>query len=243
MNQFYNIQVSLLKYLFPTRCVICGKYGSYLCSKHKNLLTATLPFCFLCGGISSNYVIHESCRINNKYGNLFKNVTSFIKYNNVASNLLSAYKYDGVYNVKNTFIEIISEISNHIDLQHLITIEKLYITEVSQHKFRTNERGFVPTQFFAKCLHEILPNSEYIPGLITKKINNKRQVTVSKKMRLNNIEGVYSCRDINRIPTNGELLLVDDVITTGSTIKEVAITIKKERPDINLSGLSIFKAN
>ena len=235
--------MSLLKYLFPVRCIICGKFGSYLCEIHKNLLTRTLPSCFLCGKISSNYQIHESCRINTKYGNLFKNVTSLFKYNDIASNLLSAFKYEGVYNIKNVYKELISESVDFINLDNLLSLNKLYIFEIPQHKFRTFERGFIPTQFFAKCINDVLPNSAYVSGIILKKVNNKRQVTVSKRIRHKNIKGVYSCRNISKIPNNSNILLVDDVITTGSTIKEVALTIKKERPDLNISGLSIFNAN
>ena len=52
------------------------------------------------------------------------------------------------------------------------------------------------------------------------------QVELSGLARVKNVKGVFSVKNFDKI--NGKrVLLVDDVLTTGSTLKECAIAIKK----------------
>ena len=64
--------------------------------------------------------------------------------------------------------------------------------------------------------------------LLLKKKDNKTQHELSKKERLLNVKGVYEAQ--GEI-TGKRILLVDDILTTGSTMQEAASVLWKNGAD------------
>ena len=59
----------------------------------------------------------------------------------------------------------------------------------------------------------------------------KEQNTLDLKERRENIKGAFKLNPINRKEIKGRnILIVDDVYTTGHTVNEAAKVLKKERP-------------
>ena len=75
-------------------------------------------------------------------------------------------------------------------------------------------------------------------GLVFRRLLRKRRWTprqagLGRRQRLRNLRGVFAARRIRRFPSR--VLLVDDVLTTGSTVKECAAILKSagvERVDV-----------
>ena len=59
--------------------------------------------------------------------------------------------------------------------------------------------------------------------------NTIEQSKLNKEQRINNVQGVYMIKN-KQIPTNKRILLVDDIFTAGSTIKQCSQMIKKTKP-------------
>ena len=63
-----------------------------------------------------------------------------------------------------------------------------------------------------------------------KNIDTIEQSKLNKEQRDINVKGVYKLRN-NRILTNKRILLVDDIYTTGNTVRECCHMIKKANPE------------
>jgi ComF family protein len=96
---------------------------------------------------------------------------------------------------------------------------------------RERERGHNQvTSVILKC---DLPEGQYIfeKNLLKKIRDTKPQTQLSKKERRNNPESVYTCTNEahRRIP-GAHIILIDDVTTTGATLKEAQKTLKELKP-------------
>lgn len=109
-----------------------------------------------------------------------------------------------------------------------ITREKYFsfdlITFVPLSKNRLKERHYNQSELLAKGVAKRLGNS-CMPTLF-KIIDNKPQHTLSKEERKENVKNVYKVVDKNNV-SNKDILLIDDICTTGATLRECVNMLKK----------------
>ncbi len=92
-----------------------------------------------------------------------------------------------------------------------------YITAVPLHSSRKRERGYNQAEILSKKLGKGI-NITY-KNLLKKDKINLQQHSLSYDQREENVKGVYSTK--NKDIINGsKILICDDVITTGSTLRE-----------------------
>ena len=108
------------------------------------------------------------------------------------------------------------------------TRDLTYIVPVPLHKKRIRARGFNQSKYFADGLSSAL-GVPAAPHLITRIKDTSSQTTKSRKERLQTMEGAFKLN--SRQDLRGQhILLVDDVLTTGSTLEAVAQTLMKVSP-------------
>ncbi|MBW6463741.1 MAG: ComF family protein [Firmicutes bacterium] len=105
------------------------------------------------------------------------------------------------------------------------------LTPIPLHKERKKERGFNQSELLARSAAKVLG----IPcdNLLERTRNTPSQTLVSRRERRDNISGAFRCR--KKIGKNDIVLLVDDIYSTGSTMKEAASVLKKQ-------GATVFAA-
>lgn len=96
------------------------------------------------------------------------------------------------------------------------------IIPVPLHPSRLKARGFNQAAEIAKHLARRL-NIPWEPRLVARTLATTAQTTLSGKARQNNLRGAFAV--INPIPYQ-HVALVDDVLTTGSTLLELMTTLK-----------------
>ncbi len=92
------------------------------------------------------------------------------------------------------------------------------IVYVPMHFLKRLKRGFNQSEELAKKLSDILDIKLY-DGVLSVKYKNKKQHSMTVKERFNNVKGLYS---FNKKVTGKNILLVDDIKTTGATVDECA---------------------
>lgn len=104
-----------------------------------------------------------------------------------------------------------------------------YITYVPMHKKAKKKRGYNQSELLAKELSKILG----IPCVetLTKIKHTKPQHKLKSKERLKNLKGVFKITDKNLIKDKS-ILIIDDIITTGTTLGECAKTLQKANPSL-----------
>jgi len=145
------------------------------------------------------------------------------------------FKYKGVKQIGNLLGRIAGEqlIKNDI----FSTVD--FIIPVPLHKKRMQQRGYNQSACFAEGLAEKLNASAEIYNLVRSKAT-ETQTHKSRFERFENMLEVFSVEDSDKL-INKHILLVDDVITTGSTLEACGACLLKI-PGLKLSIATIAYA-
>ncbi len=90
------------------------------------------------------------------------------------------------------------------------------IIPIPLHPSKLKKRGYNQSEFFASGIAQVMETRLLPEGLV----RTKATTTQTKKSRLerwDNVSGLFECSDASLIKGN-RILLVDDVLTTGSTL-------------------------
>jgi ComF family protein len=128
-------------------------------------------------------------------------------------NLLHQFKYNGMRKIGN--------LTGNMAAQQLIKNEIFntvdYIIPVPLHKKRLKERGYNQSTCFAEGLAVKL-NADVEDNNLIRAKSTETQTYKSRFARFENMQEVFIVKNPDRL-INKHILLVDDVITTGSTLE------------------------
>lgn len=99
------------------------------------------------------------------------------------------------------------------------------VIPVPLHKKRMRQRGYNQVEGFAKELALSL-NAEYNDSTLFRNKNTSTQTVKNRLTRSKNVETIFEVTDVNTLKRK-HILLVDDVITTGATIKSCVTELNK----------------
>ena len=99
------------------------------------------------------------------------------------------------------------------------------LVPVPLHSRRLRERRFNQSAELARTLSKLsgLPCRD----VLRRTRYTTAQAALSRKERLKNLAGAFSFKSGSALPAHGNILLIDDVFTTGSTAHECATVLKK----------------
>lgn len=218
------LYVNLKNYLLPPRCFDCGIFVSnkpslcHDCWKEYHFITS--PICDSCGKahqghITANYLCLDCAHIKPPYDR----ARSIFRFDAKSKKLLHAFKYYDKTALSVYFAELA-----YARYKALISDADVIIA-VPMHKIKRLHRMYNQAQLLASAISIIA--DKYTSTNTLKKIKNtKSQTFLTKPMRKKNLTGsiiVSNNKDILR----KKVLLVDDVITTGTTVKYCAKLLKK----------------
>ena len=194
----------LLDLVYPPKCVFCGKIlersGYCVCGKCEKELH-----------YNTNPVLSKKADGTNL-------CLSPLEYTDEVRESLLRYKFGGCLHYAETYSRIVSKIvyeySSDCDI----------ITWVPLSRKRKRSRGYDQAQLIAEGLSNLTGLD--CKRLLVKTVDNPAQSgTKSAAVRAENVKGVYAPADTKI--KGRHVLLVDDIITTGSTVSECAKTLKK----------------
>jgi competence protein ComFC len=217
-----NIFVNLL---FPKKCVNCGKTGSYLCYFCTGEIRQTDLVCPMCERASFGGITHPVCR--RRYG--LDGLWSLGIYQDPLRKVIQKLKYKWVTECANSLVDLTLDYWVKyppliIDLLKKDLGREWLIVPVPLHAFKQNKRGFNQSALLGSNIAKKL-GLEYRDCLI-RIINTKPQVSLSLPDRRTNIKGAFKLKDQSNLEGKS-ILLIDDVWTTGSTLKECAYILKR----------------
>lgn len=186
------------EWIFPPRCLFCaGRRGvneNGLCPDCAALPTAIVSRSFALQDRRRAYTL--DCR-------------STMRYKGDFCSTLHRYKFrNETYLAKPLAKQLALAIAH----------DRIYdcITAVPVSRERLKERGYDQSVLLAKALsvHTGIP----FEPMLEKKKHNRTQHLLPSAQREKNVRGVYSASDC----TGRHILLVDDIVTTGATVRECA---------------------
>ena len=213
MNLLRTIYGSFLEVLAPSGCIVCkgpvnkGSGLEYLCTKcHDKLPYAPKPsevYNRLIGNFEKDELAISSA------------ISLFDAGNDDYMQLIYSLKYYG-------FTKIGMELGRELGKIIKSGEENKYdhIVPVPIHHARRRERGYNQSEFIAQGISEIL-NSPVNFNALKRYKYTQTQTVLSKDQRKTNVKNVIGINKKTDI-RNSTILLVDDVLTTGSTLNSCA---------------------
>ena len=217
----------IIKIFLPPRCIKCGAILSDddgLCPKcFQELNFITAPYCYKCGhpfeqAASSKKMLCASCAKKSKTP--FRLNRSALYYDDISKDLILALKFmDKTENAK-TLAKWLSMAGYDI-WQEGVDV----LVPVPLHYKRLIKRRYNQSALLVKELSKITGIKADYTSLVKHK-STKPQVQFSGHERVKNVRGAFSVKHIEKIKGK-RVVLIDDVMTTGSTLKECALALKK----------------
>ncbi len=228
--------MGILDIFYPRSCCICGKTGSYLCDKCQKLLKRNLPECYVCRRISNNYKTHDVCRADA----VFDSVFTGWEYNKVSSIFLKKYKYSGVYDINILLDVLIPLISRDFSYTKELSRTLVIPMPISQRRLR--ERGFNQTEYIAEILAEEF-NFDYADDIVKNNdLSNEHQSLKDRESRYFISKDKFSVGNKEKLNSYKNVIIVDDVVTTGSTLNSVGACIKNSSEELtSIHGFCLFR--
>ena len=214
---------NLLKDLIaPKKCYSCNKEWHFLCEECLSKMSNFEPICYLCKGKSDYFNVHNNCKENVYYDKII--ILSHYK-NKIISKLIKDLKFYSKKDIAEDFWYYLSEL--------------FFENEIYKN---TNDYIIIfPPMWFFKKLKRWYNHSEILAKIISKKTNielwkwfikkikiTRQQSKLSRKDRLVNLKDSFKIakNKIDKID-NETVIIVDDVISTWTTINEISKILKE----------------
>lgn len=206
-KQFFDL-------LFPPRCVSCHRVGAWLCAECLSQAPRVEPpFCARCGGAVAANGLCARCRISPLQVECIRSVVYF---EGVLREAIHQFKYEG----RTVLVEPLGDLMVAYWMQHPMPID--VVVPVPLHAARLHERGYNQATLLARELARRVGLEINEQALI-------RQRATAPQVELDVIQRRENVRDAFRCSGDGlagqQVLLVDDVCTTGATLEACAVAL------------------
>src|SRR5438093_2068264 len=225
LHKFEPLEAAI-SLLYPPVCTICGgnvRAGDYLCNQcEAKVVRIVAPFCQKCsepfeGSITSEFAC-ANCAHRTIY---FDAAVSAYRGRGIVRQIIHEFKYGRQIHLRHL---VARWLNCALDDERLRQSHFDVIVPVPLHPTRQRERGFNQ----AGLLAELLSAQTSIPckPLLERTRYTTTQTALDRSERMENLHNAFRLRK-NANVRSLRVLLVDDVLTTGSTLNECARVLKR----------------
>lgn len=211
---------SVIGWIAPPQCISCGREGSTLCLGCS--ISEIVPYgeqCWLCNARSLGGRTCAKCRA----GGSPRFVWVTTNYSGAAKELVKIYKFGHQRAAANSLSDLMLQTLFDFNDERSVTKLDYLIVPIPTATTRVRQRGFGHSELLARVLsHKIALQNAPALG----RLGQTRQLGSKRSDRLKQPEGNYFIR-LPRIIEGRNILLVDDVVTTGATIREATRVLRK----------------
>lgn len=206
----------LISLLAPHQCLICKKEGSLLCQPCSfTALARSKPSCFKCMASSPSNKTCSSCLTITP----ILQVWSAALYTGTAQDLVKQLKFQRAKAAATTIATAIHQCLPRMPPDALVC-------PIPTANSRIRTRGYDQACLVAKHIAK-LQNLKYAEPLL--RISTTRQVGSSRQERFSQLELAFKVRKPSVI-YGKDILIIDDVLTTGATLESAANTLNLYKP-------------
>lgn len=199
-----------------------------------NYLFYSNDYCHMCLENKTQTYICEECNEKIEYVDGIREIEDGICiypifYSNFIKDIIKKFKYE-----KNTFlVKPLAEILYNYYCEKNLKVD--YVSYIPMYAKDEYNRGYNQSKLLAEYFCKL--TGLEIVHILKKNKSTKHQNKLTKKERLINLANSFEC--IHETKINGKtVLLIDDIVTTGSTFNAVSREVKKHY-DANLIFLAI----
>jgi ComF family protein len=176
----------------------------------------------VCGRASFDGLTHPACLGKHSLNGSF----TCIVYNSISKKLIYQFKYKPhLTALKHFLVDLMYESLIQNEEFNKVIKSKIIFIPIPLSKTKYNKRGYNQAEILAKELSKRF-NYPVFNCLVRVK-ETKSQVNLNKKDRKENIKGAFEIdKGYSAKIQNKKVVLIDDVLTTGSTFSEAADVLK-----------------
>lgn len=214
--------MGLLDFLFPKYCVNCRKIGDYICASCFSFIAFDIEMiCLVCNKGSIDGLTHPGCRGKYTIDGAFAGVA----YKGIVKKLIYNFKYKPyLSDLQKSLVELFYESIIQQEIFQQAYQSSPILVPIPLHGKRLKKRGYNHSKLLAEGLSRNL-NLKLLEILQRTK-ETKSQFGLNLKERKENLKDAFILNTKYLIP-NTNIFLVDDILTTGSTLLEAGKILKK----------------
>lgn len=218
MNTLVRLAEALTDFVYPPSCMTCwrdlSRGEAFICTKCWNAFERVSPTEALIQAIERKFLVDESVE---KIDSVF-----LFEQDPKVRTAVHLLKYSGAEKIADRFGSFIA--------QKIVSDPKLSMSDViipvPLHPARKRERGYNQSELISGRVSSEL-RIRHEPGLLKRTRQTQSQTMFDADGRKRNIAGAFAIDERFRGWVGGKrVLVIDDVITTGSTVKECAGVLK-----------------
>jgi ComF family protein len=201
-------------------CVVCGeRIVSPYASPHVS------PYVLSSAAASAEN--QPRCGICRRLEPPFVRATAYGSYESGLRELIHLLKYEEVRSAANVLGRMLSEAI--ADLTPALGDAPVCMVPVPLHRTKLRQRGFNQSELIARAALKLNPANGQLmlnANVLVRQRPTESQIGLTRHQRRENMRGAFSVAQPSQI-AGREVLLVDDVFTTGTTVSECARVLRR----------------
>jgi len=244
-----RVSEGLFSVLFPSDCRICGEPQLNISRLPvcPDCLAGIHPvrgkMCSICGErVLSSYAATDPeglrrCPVCRRVRRPFGRAVAYGSYEGGLRELIHLLKYNGVRPAAKVLGRMLAEALTALDPEFeqaaldrgMFDQQPILVVPVPLYKTRRRQRGFNQAELIARAALKLLPTPErwrLVPELLERTRDTPSQIGLTSHQRRINLRGAFAVTRAAEV--NGrEVILVDDVYTTGTTATECSRVLRR----------------
>jgi ComF family protein len=230
---------SLFSILFPSECRICAQPLLNIsrlpvcpgCLQEIHPVQGKV--CSICGErVLSSYAERDAdglmrCPVCRRVDRPFRRAVSYGSYDGGVRELIHLLKYNGVRPAAGVLGRMLVEALAAIE--PWFEEASVLVTPVPLYKGKRQQRGFNQSELIVRAAMKVHPRRERLAlatDLLLRMRDTHSQIGLTGHQRRENLRGAFAVASAREV-IGREVLLVDDVYTTGTTVSECARVLRK----------------
>jgi ComF family protein len=232
----HDVAQALFATFFPSDCRLCASplINISRLPVCEDCLSSIRPLagglCAICGerltGAYGLFIEGEiRCSLCRRSGPPYMKAAAYGSYESGLRELIHLLKYEGVRPAANVLGRMLSDAI--VPLQPLFARGPVLIVPVPLHSRKRRQRGFNQAELIARAAVKRQPSGRFELSPVLHRIRETQsQIGLSRHDRRENLRGAFALTTPEVI-RDREVLLVDDVFTTGTTVSECARVLRR----------------
>lgn len=215
----------IISLIAPHRCIACNKEGTLLCDLCMQRQKLAAQRCFICQHPSAEGKTCMQCAAATSIGQ----VRSSVAYQGSVKDLL--------WRLKAERANAAAQIMGYYCSRLVVPGKRQLITYIPTAPIRVRQRGYDQAKLIARAVAQY-SNTPMVPLLA--RVSSQRQVGADRQERRNQLSGAFRLRN-GFAAQNQNIIIIDDVITTGSSIREAGKILATAQP-ASISAITFAQA-
>lgn len=236
----------MLRWLYPETCQLCGAAtgGGTLCAVCRDELPRVpRPICLYCGApTGSNVSEPYRCPACAERPRDLAFIRSALIYSYEAMKLVHDLKYHSANHLARALAPVLNELWEQTPQLRSAADWTLVPVPITPAKLQT--RGFNQAEELAQALARLRGGLPLLQPLLRRDTGIPSQTRLSAPQREENARQAYTAKRpylTRRRALPPRLLLIDDVHTTGATLRACAAALKACDPGITIAALTLLR--